>query len=170
MRNIALLIAIVMLSILSTAPTKAEDGYGVLSTPILRQVAPSFKWKEIQGMYPALAERFRIYLETNYEEKSRDLDFRFAGKYMVAMVGGGGYITHGLLVDLETGEPVIRLPDTSSGYKFYPDRHLMVVNPFQEDGYQTVESSTDYYLWVGEKLILLAEEPWADPTATGSID
>ncbi|MCB9818867.1 hypothetical protein H6788_01675 [Candidatus Nomurabacteria bacterium] len=117
-----------------------------------------------------MAERFRIYLEANYEEKSRDLDFRFAGKYMVAMVGGGGYITHGLLVNLETGKPVIRLPDTSSGYKFYPDRHLLVVNPFQEDGYQTVESSTDYYIWVGENLILLAEEPWADPTATGSIN
>jgi len=169
MRRHALSIVVMLLVSMFSIPASAEDGYAVLSTAIPHANPAPLDW-DVDRAPVDKNLSFRILDQLDYPKDSRDLSLRFAGHYMVAMVGCGGGVQCGVLLDVQTGKPVIRLPDTSTGYKFWPDRHLLVVNSYQPGHYQTMETSTDYYVWSGDQFIFLAEEPWPDTATTGSIN
>ncbi len=168
--RITALVGLVMSLMMLSAPSMAEDGYAVLSTPIYREEPAPLQLDGETSIHEDLIAKLKG-LSDQYYSRSRNLSYRFAGKYMVWLVGCGGGLTCGVLMDLETGRPVIRLPDTVTGYKFSPDRHVMWVDPYQSDLRGPENDSMHVYLWIGEQMVHIDEvEPWPAQVTTGATN
>lgn len=125
--RIALLAVAVAALVFSGSPSFAEDE-GIYTPDFTGNPAPLNWDPDNSPVHPDLSYRILDELRSEYDIASRDMGKRFAGHYMVWQTGCGGYVQCGVILDLETGQPVTQLPTAGSGgYEFFSHCDLLSV-------------------------------------------